>query len=91
MINLCAKKKLYGLKLNKTVYLATLVDLPCIVEAMKTLDYFNFYKSQDASQLLYVHPTQIEHFDSKSKGEVQEIIDEFNAIKDDPEFLDNLF
>jgi len=45
LINLDSTKRLYGVKLNNTVFLATLVDLPCIIEAMKTLDYFNFYKS----------------------------------------------
>ena len=49
MINFCAEKRRYGVRLGKVIYLATLVDLPCIIEAMKTLDYFNFFKSQDAS------------------------------------------
>jgi TATA-binding protein-associated factor Taf7 len=40
---------MFGLKLFDTVYLATLVELPCIIEAMKTLDFNNFFKSQDAS------------------------------------------
>lgn len=42
-------RRLYGLKLQTTVYLATMVELPCIIEAMKTLDTFNYFKSQDAS------------------------------------------
>jgi TATA-binding protein-associated factor Taf7 len=37
------------------VFLATLVDLPCIIEAQKTLDFNTFYKSCDAAQMLYVH------------------------------------
>jgi|TARA_B110000285_G_scaffold198619_1_gene231205 TATA-binding protein-associated factor Taf7 len=45
MINLDTKKRRYGIRLGNVMYLATLVDLPCIVEAMKTLDYFNFFKS----------------------------------------------
>ena len=45
LINYCSKRKLYGVKLDDTIYLATLVNLPCIIEAMKTLDNFNFYKS----------------------------------------------
>jgi TATA-binding protein-associated factor Taf7 len=84
-------KRLYGLRLNNTVFLATLVDLPCIIEAMKTLDYFNFYKSQDAAQMLYVHPTKLDNFDTMLKDELQKVIDEFNAPKDDPEFLDQLY
>jgi TATA-binding protein-associated factor Taf7 len=77
-------KRLYGLKLDNTVFLATLVDLPCIVEAMKTLDYFNFYKSQDAAQMLYVHPRKVEQFDTRTKEEVQAIVDGFVAPRDDP-------
>lgn len=49
LINLSQMKRLYGLRIDDTVFLATLVDLPCIIEAMKTLDYYNFYKSQDAA------------------------------------------
>ena len=45
LINYDREKRLFGVKLNRVVYLATLVDLPCIIEAMKTLDNFNFYKS----------------------------------------------
>ena len=49
IISLDQQKRRFGLKINQTIFLATMVDLPCIVEAMKTLDNFNFYKSQDAS------------------------------------------
>ena len=45
MINLDSTQRRYGIRLGNIIYLATLVDLPCIVEAMKTLDYFNFFKS----------------------------------------------
>ena len=45
LVNFDKERRRYGVKLNRTIYLATLVDLPCIIEAMKTLDYFNFYKS----------------------------------------------
>lgn len=45
LINYDKDKRLYGVKVNRMVYFATLVDLPCIIEAMKTLDNFNFYKS----------------------------------------------
>ena len=45
LINFSQMKRLFGLRIDDTVFLATLVDLPCIIEAMKTLDYYNFYKS----------------------------------------------
>ena len=45
IILLKPERRLYGLKLKNTLYFATLVELPCIIEAMKTLDYFNYFKS----------------------------------------------
>ena len=65
---------MYGLKLQDTVYLATLVDLPCIIEAMKTLDFTNFFISQDASQMLYVHSKKIDNFTDKSLQEINKIV-----------------
>ena len=49
ILSLNSERRRFGLKINQTIFLATMVDLPCIIEAMKTLDNFNFYKSQDAS------------------------------------------
>jgi TATA-binding protein-associated factor Taf7 len=46
--------------MDKKLYLASLVDLPCIIEGQKTLDYKTFYKSCDAAQLMYVHNVYIE-------------------------------
>ena len=48
-------KRCYGLSLDGKLYLCSLVDMPCVIEAMKTLDYNTFYKSCDASQMMYVH------------------------------------
>jgi len=51
-------KRCYGLKIESNeprIYLGTLVDLPCIIEAQKTLDYKTFFKSCDAAQMLYIH------------------------------------
>ena len=45
IISLMPARRLYGVKLSTTVYLATMVELPCIIEAMKTLDTFNYFKS----------------------------------------------
>lgn len=58
---LCGHKRTYGLTIDNKLYLCTLVDLPCIIEAQKTLDYSTFYKSCDASQIMYVHNTFIEN------------------------------
>jgi TAFII55 protein conserved region len=49
ILNLSKEKRLFGVKINNQIFLATMVDLPCVIEAMKTLDFYNFYKSQDAS------------------------------------------
>ena len=69
-----------------------MVDLPCIIEAMKTLDLFNYFKSQDASQMLYVHPTpKIEEFHTRTRDEVEKIADDFWAVRDDPVFFSNLY
>lgn len=35
---------------------ASLLDLPCVIESHKTIDDINFYKSQNISQMIYVHP-----------------------------------
>ena len=45
IINFDKTRRLYGLKIGSYVHLATLTNLPCIIETMKTLDNFNFYKS----------------------------------------------
>jgi hypothetical protein len=42
-------------KINNTLLPVTLLDLPCIIEAKKTIDYKNFYKSGDVSQMMFVH------------------------------------
>ena len=33
----------------------TILDMPCIIEAQKTIDYKTFYKSSDISQMMFVH------------------------------------
>jgi TATA-binding protein-associated factor Taf7 len=42
-------------KINDTLLPITILDLPCIIEAQKTIDYKNFYKSGDISQMMFVH------------------------------------
>ena len=90
LINYDKTKRLYGVKINKISYFATLVNLPCIIEAMKTLDNFNFYKSQDANQILYVHPIKV-NLEELSPQELQTKINKFNAFKDDPDFCHQLY
>ena len=51
--------------IDNRLYLASLVDLPSIVEAQKTLDFRTFFKSTDVSQMLYIHNRSIEDFDTK--------------------------
>ena len=51
------RKRCFGFQdySNNCLYLCSLVEMPSIIEAMKTLDYNTFYKSVDAAQMLYVH------------------------------------
>lgn len=46
-------------KEDANLHPATLLDLPCIIEAMKTLDSKTYYKAGDISQMLYVHETTL--------------------------------
>ena len=57
-----------------------MVDLPCIVEAQKTLDYKTFFKSCDAAQMLYVHNYFID-LENMEKDEKQQVA-EFNPLED---------
>ena len=41
--------------------------------------------------MLYVHPRKIENFDSKSRRKVRDILEKFNPLKEDPEFVANLY
>lgn len=63
-------KRCYGLQIDGKLYLASLVDLPCIIEAQKTLDYKTFYKSCDAAQMMYVHNTCLEQVSQRTDQEV---------------------
>ena len=37
----------------------TILDLPCIIEGHKTIDYKSFYKGGDICQMMYVHDDQL--------------------------------
>ena len=49
--------------IDNKIFLATLVDLPSIIEGQKTLDFRTFYKSVDISQMLYIHNYCIDDID----------------------------
>jgi len=53
----------------------TILDMPCVIEANKTIDYKNLYKSSDISQMMFVHS---EDFKLKNEGEI-ESFDPFKA------------
>jgi TATA-binding protein-associated factor Taf7 len=90
LVNLDREKRLYGVKVNSILYFATLVNLPSIIEAMKTLDNFNFYKSQDANQMLYVHPKNVDTAEVNHE-ELQKAVSEYDAIKEDEDFRNLLY
>eukprot|EP00826_Nyctotherus_ovalis_P066343 TRINITY_DN9799_c0_g1_i4.p1 TRINITY_DN9799_c0_g1~~TRINITY_DN9799_c0_g1_i4.p1 ORF type:complete len:217 (-),score=71.43 TRINITY_DN9799_c0_g1_i4:41-691(-) len=59
--------RFFRVQINENEYPATLVDLPTIIEAHKTLDYKTIFKSVDVGQMLLVHQLppgiSIEDFD----------------------------
>ena len=85
-----ANKRTYGLTIANRLYLCSLVDMPCIVEAMKTLDQKTFFKSCDAAQMMYVHEVFLEEVDTRSDQEIKQFAKDFNPI-DDEEFRRDLF
>ena len=83
-------KRTHGLTLNNKLYLCTLADLPCIIEAQKTLDYSTFYKSCDASQIMYVHNTCLDNMQARTQEEVQRFVAQFCPL-DDEDFKMDLY
>lgn len=75
------------------MYLATLVDLPTLIEAQKTLDFRTFFKSTDVAQLLYIHNRVLDSFSTRTADEVIDFAEGFKpfAGQDDPEFLQQLY
>lgn len=41
--------------------------------------------------MLYVHSKKITEFTNKSADEIKKIIEEFNPIKDDPQFMNHIY
>lgn len=48
--------RVFGVSLKSQSSIAFLLDLPCIIESHKTVDYINFFKVSDIAQMLYVLP-----------------------------------
>ena len=48
-------------KINNEIHPITILDLPCIIEGNKTIDYKTFYKSSDISQMFYVHEDKLDN------------------------------
>ena len=72
----------YRLQIDNRIFLCSLVDLPCIIEGQKTLDFKTFYKSTDVSQLLFIHNKCIEDTDQKQPDDIIKIAKEFNPLED---------
>jgi TATA-binding protein-associated factor Taf7 len=68
-----------------------LVDLPCIIEAQKTLDFNTFYKSCDASQMMYVHNKYLDHAGVRTPSEIMKFCADFNPLTEDEEFFQGLY
>jgi TATA-binding protein-associated factor Taf7 len=66
-------------KIGDTMLPMTIMDMPCIVEAKKTIDYKTFYKSSDISQMMFVH-------DKEHKLNAEDEIAHFNPFKNDQYF-----
>ena len=42
-------------EINHKKYKSTVMDLPTISSSFKTIDRYNFFKSNDISEMIYVH------------------------------------
>lgn len=76
------------------MFLATLVDMPCIMEAQKTLDFRTFFKSTDVSQMLYIHNRSMDDFHTRSVDEVFEFAKAFKNVgpeAGDADFFHNVY
>jgi len=79
--------------LDQRLYLATLVELPSILEAQKTLDFRTFFKANDVSQMLYIHNKFMDNFGEKTADEVFTFARGFQPVtkREDPEFFNSLY
>jgi len=50
-----AQKLTFEVRYNDFKGKASLIELPTIIESHKTIDFINIFKSNDISQMIYVH------------------------------------
>jgi TATA-binding protein-associated factor len=48
--------RFFRVKFGSIETFSVLLDLPCIIETHKSLDYINFFKNSDICQMMYVIP-----------------------------------
>ena len=48
--------RIFKVKFGSVETYSIMLDLPCIMESHKTLDYINFFKNCDIAQMMYVIP-----------------------------------
>ena len=58
-----------SVKFDNEIFKAKLVDLPCIIESLKTLDKKTFYKSSDICQMLVCKANDDDKLSSGSDAE----------------------
>lgn len=57
----------FSFKFNDFESKASILELPCVIESHKTLDSVNLFKSNNISQMLYVHPNNEEFLEEGFK------------------------
>lgn len=61
--------RVFKVKFGTIETIAVLLDLPCIMETHKTLDYINFFKNSDIGQMMFVIPEEEKQdFRGRRKG-----------------------
>ena len=48
--------RIFKVRFGNIETLSAILDLPCILESHKTLDYINFFKNSDIAQMMYIIP-----------------------------------
>lgn len=71
------------MKFNEDLLPITILDLPCILESQKTIDFKTFYKSSDISQMMFVH-------DFHHKLNEEKEIENFNPFECEDDFFKKL-
>ena len=69
-IDLDTETRKGSVKFDNQIFKARLVDLPCIIESLKTVDKKTFYKSSDICQMLVCKANDDDQFSSNSDTEV---------------------